>query len=97
MEDIYVGVMKGVIATLAPGLPVIDLTHGISRQDILQGGLRWAAAVPFFPPGTIHVAVHDGRAPEVISYTFYQGRTATKRRAVTTALFLLRRSILTHH
>jgi len=49
------------------------------------------------PPGTVHVAVHDGRAPEVISYTFYQGRTATKRRAVTTALFLLRRSILTHH
>jgi len=48
------------------------------------------------PPGTMHVAVHDGRAPEPISYTFYQGRAATKRRAVTTALFLLRRSLLVH-
>ncbi len=48
------------------------------------------------PPGTMHVAVHDGRAPEALSYTFYQGRAATKRRAVTTALFLLRRSLLTH-
>jgi len=35
-------------------------------------------------------------APEAISYTFYQGRLATKRRAVTTALFLLRRSLLVH-
>lgn len=60
---------------------------GVAGPDELEGK----------PPGTIHVAVHDGRAPEVISYTFYQGRTATKRRAVTTALFLLRRSMLAHH
>jgi nicotinamide-nucleotide amidase len=59
---------------------------GVAGPDELEGK----------PPGTIHVAVHDGRAPELISYTFYQGRTATKRRAVTTALFLLRRAILTH-
>lgn len=59
---------------------------GVAGPDELDGK----------PPGTIHVAVHDGRAPEAISYTFYQGREATKRRAVTTALFLLRRSLLTH-
>jgi nicotinamide-nucleotide amidase len=60
---------------------------GVAGPDDLEGK----------PPGTIHVAVHDGRAPEVVSYTFYQGRMATKRRAVTTALFLLRRSMLAHH
>lgn len=59
---------------------------GVAGPDELEGK----------PPGTIHIAVHDGRAPENISYTFYQGREATKRRAVTTALFLLRRSVLTH-
>lgn len=59
---------------------------GVAGPDHLEGR----------PPGTMHVAVHDGRAPEVVSYTFYQGRAATKRRAVTTALFLLRRSVLTH-
>ena len=35
-----------------------------------------------------------GVAPEAMSYTFYQGRPATKRRAVTTALALLRRTLL---
>lgn len=59
---------------------------GVAGPDELEGK----------PPGAMHVAVHDGRAPEALSYTFYQGRPATKRRAVTTALFLLRRSLLAH-
>ncbi|MDO8617266.1 MAG: competence/damage-inducible protein A [Dehalococcoidia bacterium] len=46
------------------------------------------------PPGTMHIAVHDGREAQPLSYAFYQGRAATKRRAVTTALFLLRRALL---
>jgi nicotinamide-nucleotide amidase len=46
------------------------------------------------PPGTMHIAVHDGNQAQPISYTFYQGREATKRRAVTTALLLLRRALL---
>lgn len=59
---------------------------GVAGPDEMEG----------HPPGTMHIAVHDGRAPETITYRFYQGRAATKRRAVTTALFLLRRSILAH-
>lgn len=59
LEDVYVGVMKGVIAAIAPGVQVIDITHGVDPHDVLQGGRRWAAAVPFFPPGSIHVAVVD--------------------------------------
>ena len=46
------------------------------------------------PPGTIHIAVHDGTRAEPMSYTFNQGRVGNKRRAVTFALFLLRRSLL---
>ena len=46
------------------------------------------------PPGTMHIAVHDGGVAQPMSYAFYQGRAATKRRAVTTALFLLRRALL---
>jgi competence/damage-inducible protein CinA-like protein len=47
------------------------------------------------PPGAIHIAVAGELGPaDTISYTFYQGRQATKRRAVTTALFLLRRTLL---
>jgi len=47
------------------------------------------------PPGTVHVAVAtpDG-ASHVLSMTMNQGRQAVKRRAVTTALLLLRRALL---
>ncbi len=57
---------------------------GVAGPDELEGK----------PPGTMHIAVHDGHVAEPLSYTFYQGRPATKRRAVTTALFLLRRSLM---
>jgi S-adenosylmethionine hydrolase len=57
--DAYAGTMKGVIAALAPRARVIDITHGIPPQNIIAGGLRWMAAAPFFPRGTIHVAVVD--------------------------------------
>lgn len=47
------------------------------------------------PPGTVHVAVDMGMIePQTISYQFAQSREAVKRRAVTTALALLRRSLL---
>ncbi len=46
------------------------------------------------PVGTIHVALDDGRSPQAVSYLFAQGREAVKRRAVTTALSLLRRALL---
>jgi nicotinamide-nucleotide amidase len=46
------------------------------------------------PPGTVHIAVHDGHAPRVTSNVIDLGRLATKRRAVTTALLLLRRALL---
>ena len=47
------------------------------------------------PPGTIHIALDSGgRTPQAVSYVFAQGREAVKRRAVTTALSLLRRALL---
>jgi nicotinamide-nucleotide amidase len=46
------------------------------------------------PPGRIHLAVDDGGPGLSISYTYNQGRAANKRRAVTSALALLRRALL---
>jgi len=51
--------MKGVIASRAPDVRVIDVTHGIPPQDVLAGALVLRHAVPYFPAGTIHVAVVD--------------------------------------
>lgn len=59
LSDNYVGVMKGAIATLAPTAQVIDLTHHIPPQDIRAARFQWMTAYPYFPSGTIHVAVVD--------------------------------------
>src|SRR4030095_2049275 len=59
LADPWVGIMKGVIATRAPGVPVVDVSHGIPPQDVLAGALVLRHAVPWFPRGTIHVAVVD--------------------------------------
>lgn len=59
LQDSYVGVMKGVIAGIAPFADIVDLTHGIQAQNILQGAFQLGLSAPFFPDGTIFVAVVD--------------------------------------
>lgn len=57
--DGYVAAMKGVIASIDPALPVLDAMHDVPPQDIAAGAWALANYVPFFPSGTIHVAVVD--------------------------------------
>ena len=58
-QDAYVGMMKGVIAGLCPQARVIYLTHEIPPQDLLAARFNLLNAYPYFPAGTIHVAVVD--------------------------------------
>ncbi len=58
-RDHYVGVMKGVIASIAPEAPVIDLAHGVPPQSVSAGALMLKQSWRFFPPRTIFVAVVD--------------------------------------
>ena len=58
-SDWFVGTMKGVIASLAPGTSVVDLTHDLPPGDIRGGAFALAASFRFFPKGTVHVAVVD--------------------------------------
>jgi S-adenosylmethionine hydrolase len=58
-QDPYVGAMKGVILTLNPDAVLVDLTHKVPPQDIVAGAFLLEEAAPFFPPGTIHLAVVD--------------------------------------
>lgn len=57
--DGYVGAMKGRILSLAPGATLVDLSHDIAPQDVLQGAWCLRRAIPPFPPGTVHLAVVD--------------------------------------
>lgn len=53
------GMMKGAIAQINPSLNVIDLTHHIPPQNIAQARFVLMTSVPYFPTGTVHVAVVD--------------------------------------
>ncbi|HZP40382.1 MAG TPA: SAM-dependent chlorinase/fluorinase [Candidatus Binatia bacterium] len=58
-DDPFVGIMKGVLATRAPGVPVVDVTHGVPPQAVLAGALVLRHAAPWFPPGTVHAVIVD--------------------------------------
>ncbi|MBI4638873.1 MAG: SAM-dependent chlorinase/fluorinase [Candidatus Rokubacteria bacterium] len=62
LRDTYVAEMKAAILSITPGVCLVDLTHEVLPHDITEGALALEAAAPFFPQGTIHVAVVD---PEV--------------------------------
>ena len=67
LRDDFVGTCHGVIARIAPDARIIDITHGIEPQAVLQGALVLANTLPFVPEG-VHLAVVDpgvgtGRRP----------------------------------
>lgn len=69
LKDPYVAEMKGAILSINPKAQIIDVTHGVDKFNIQMGAFMLASAAPYFPHGTVHVAVVD---PEV----------GTKRRAL---------------
>lgn len=59
LQDGNVAVMKGVILGLSPRARLVDLGHLVPPQDIRQAALLLGRSAPYFPDGTIHVAVVD--------------------------------------
>lgn len=57
--DGYVGVMKGVIADIAPQAQVIDLTHNLAPQDLNAARFVLWNSYRYFPKRSIFVAVVD--------------------------------------
>ena len=60
-DDDFVGVCHAVIARLAPGAHVVDLSHGVPRHDVRTAALMLRRALPYAAAG-VHLAVVD---PEV--------------------------------
>ena len=58
LEDHFVGVCHGVMARIAPGARVLDVSHAVAAQDVRQGALVLAQAVPYLPRA-VHLAVVD--------------------------------------
>jgi S-adenosylmethionine hydrolase len=58
LQDDFVGTCHGVIAGIAPEARVIDVTHGIAPQAVLQGALVLRNTTRYLPVG-VHLAVVD--------------------------------------
>lgn len=58
-QDVYVGVLKGVILQINPQIRLVDLTHAIPPQDIGSGSFQLANACAYFPSGTVHLVIVD--------------------------------------
>ena len=59
LRNSYVAEMKAVILTICPNATIVDITHEIEKFNIRMAAYILASASPFFPKGTIHVAVVD--------------------------------------
>lgn len=57
--DGYIGAMKGVILDINPDCRIVDLAHQCPPHDVMGAALVLGQTYPYFPPGTIHVAVVD--------------------------------------
>jgi S-adenosylmethionine hydrolase len=59
LKDPYVAEMKGVIYSINPAANVIDVSHLIDKYNVRMAAFVLASAAPYFPKGTVHVAVVD--------------------------------------
>ncbi|MCW4001335.1 MAG: S-adenosyl-l-methionine hydroxide adenosyltransferase family protein [Candidatus Bathyarchaeota archaeon] len=59
LKDPYVAEMKGAILSINPQAQIIDVSHGVDKFSVRMAAFMLASAAPYFPDGTVHVAVVD--------------------------------------
>jgi len=59
LKDPYVSEMRAVILGISPKATVVDISHEIEKFNVRMGAYVLASVSPYFPVGTIHVAVVD--------------------------------------
>ena len=58
-KDHYVGALRGVILSINPEAKLVDISHHISPQNILEGAFLLSNVYSYFPYGTTHLVVVD--------------------------------------
>jgi S-adenosylmethionine hydrolase len=58
-KDGFSATMKGVIWSIDPTIQIADISHEITPQNVLEGAIALWRAAPFYPSGTVHIAVVD--------------------------------------
>jgi S-adenosyl-L-methionine hydrolase (adenosine-forming) len=59
LKDPYVAEMKAAVLGICPSAVLVDVTHGVEKFNVRAGAFMLASAAPYFPHGTVHVAVVD--------------------------------------
>lgn len=59
LTDAYVAAMKGAMLQVEPSLTMVDVTHQVEPQDVMGGAFVLRQTIPYFPEGTVHLAVVD--------------------------------------
>ncbi len=59
LKDAFVGVMKGVILGIHSEAKIVDITHEIPSQNVLEACFIVYSSYSYFPKDTVHVVVVD--------------------------------------
>ncbi len=59
VQDEYVGLMKAAILGIDPAATIVDISHAVDPQDIIQAAFLLESSYRHFPPGSIHLVVVD--------------------------------------
>lgn len=59
LADPYVAAVKGSVLSVNPDAVIVDISHDVRPQSVEQGAFLLECAFPYFPAGSIHVAVID--------------------------------------
>lgn len=60
LSDGFVGALHSVIRARVPGVPIVDLTHGIAPQDVRAGSWALRRAAAYLAPGVVVAVVDPG-------------------------------------
>ena len=58
-RDTYVAAMKGVILSRCPDVRLVDVTHQVAPQEVMEAAFVLRGAAEHFPPQTVHLVVVD--------------------------------------
>lgn len=58
-EDAYVPSMRGAMLSICSDARLVDVTHAIDPQDVMEAAFVLRSAWPYFPDGSVHLVVVD--------------------------------------
>ena len=82
LQDEFVGVVKGVIRSIAPDVTVLDITHDVPAHDVRAGALTLARSIQYLPSGVVLAVVDPGVGSERRAVAVEVGGEGENERAV---------------